>query len=491
MNRKIIIAATLFIAAVFSLIYSCDLFSTDSYDEAVAAFNEVDNPLYGNYWKKLTYTGPDLTDLDGDTKVAIVDNVFYLLQDVEYDDVYSDYQFYKVDLEKMVSEKLSEPKPDNFETSGYRTEGFEYQSVEDEIFLAFSGWTTDEEWLLSNFDVLHFDSASLKWESVIDVSVLGSGNYWNSRLFENSGNIYLILTYNHDYETGNETAVFKFDSVSSSFVFKEAVEGDCSAYNSTELIVMKNSSENIECYQYNFTTDSFSLIPVTELRTVDEYNEIYDYTGSYNYQQQENWVLTESMLMYQLHYDYQWGQTSGFGPLVIEYVDFSDDNSLRFVKLDEYDTIGNSLYTGFYDNDIYLLSNSGYEYTDDIETATDTDIYRIDLETMEIKVFDEIPDSGESSFQSAEIFVNDLEMLICQTSHKENFMSDFPRVKYYDPVTQSWENVGYSAQFLWAGWSDSLQWGGFYNGKYYNTGNVGGPVSYNNTIMKYIPPASF
>ncbi|HAK45767.1 MAG TPA: hypothetical protein DCO79_07610 [Spirochaeta sp.] len=140
-----------------------------------------------------------------------------------------------------------------------------------------------------------------------------------------------------------------------------------------------------------------------------------------------------------------------------------------------------------YDGDIYLLSNSSFD-DDDNAIATDKNIYNIELDDLTISIFDTIPESDETNFLGAELYVNDLDMLMCMTTHKENFTSGFPREKFYNPNTGEWTAAPESVNFLGVGWSDDIHWGSVYNGKYYTDGNQGGPAKVANAILEYTPP---
>ena len=478
MNKQIKIILIFIITAV---LFSCDFFNPGDYKTAVEAYNEVDNPLYGNHWKRIYYAGEiDISDRSGSCYTdAVLDNKFYRLAwDWNNDGtLQTDQCLYQVDLSSKISKQLSIPDASSAGDGIYWISGSEFETVNGNLFLFCTETNSDES---SEIYIFRFDTDNETWVAVADSDPVGDAEYYSgySETFGIGSNTYICLDYTQSSTGDHRKAVLKYDSSTDHFSVTATEESHYDAYYTDTDLVLFNTSFDI-FNRYNFTTDSFSSLVVTDLRDLTVYNSDSGYDEGL-------FFLTDELVLCCIRYDKTEAADGSFSPPVLEYVDLAGDLTIRQQVFSDYTSIGPFLSSKLYHDCIYLTT---YNYTDDESNencfSTNKSIYLINITDGSMQTFSSIPGSEFSNYRMAWIETCGLDMLLCSTSRDEIWWASFPYNYYLNPNTNSWVEVAHSFSFV-VGWSNSIS-NPVYNGKYYTDGHSG-PFTLEKCIIEYTPP---
>jgi hypothetical protein len=475
--NKLLTILTIFISVIITS--SCDLFNPQAYNDAITAYNNSSNSLYGNYWSRLYYSGPDISS--GDNSV-VVGNTYYALTNDEEDTTELDfnYEFQRVDLTTLVSSSLTVPDAAPFGTNGYTTTDFGLKTAGGEIFLALKteingndGAAADDTAIF----IYRYNTADNSWESGIDTSGIDTDDFQHSDIFERSGVVYLHLIYQDGILDSSKTAVYKFNTTTKMFELTDSVTAATAIYTEVDLITTNSSFADLN--QYNFTTDTFSAIAFTDSRDPTIYDDDSGYTNS-------DFFLTESLILGRLYQDWTATSAGEFSPLVVEYIDLGGDQTIRQVQYTDFNSIGYYLKTALHDGSIYLTS-SRYDASTEDDITTDKNIYLLDFTDMSLSVFGAIPGSEKSNFISGEIFLNELGMIEAEISCNELFYQGFPYNYIFNPTTGAWMQIGYTIEMFGVKWATPINDGAVDSGLFYMPADFA-VTTIDNCLLRYTPP---
>ena len=466
MNKQIKI---ILIFIVTAALFSCDFFNPGDYKTAVEAYNEVDNPLYGNHWKRIYYTGvtdlsTPLPDFYGE---AVADNKYYRIGGDLNDDGTNMVNpgFYRVDLSLKTIEQLALPEA----ASGLSIASIIFfKAVNEELFLCYTDST--------NINILRFDTDSETWVSAADSDPVADADSYNvnADVFSIGSDTYFYTRYNT-----SKFAILKYDSGTGQFSETDTTgdlvyETENIFYTDSDLIAADNDLTSF--YRYNFTTDTFSAVTVTDSRGLALLDLDTGYTGI-------DVFLTDSLILCRIIYD-ETSNGNTYSPPVLEYVDLDGDLTLRQKEFSDYTNIGPQLSSAEFRGSIYFTTH-GYDADSDRDFSTNSSIFKVDPSAATMTTFSAIPGADQANFVMGNMESSELDMLVCYTSRDEIWFESFPYNYYLDPDTETWVEVAHAINFVF-GWSIA-SFDTIYNGKYYLAGNFG-PFVINNCILEYTPP---
>ncbi len=476
-----VFTATVFVTAALSLVVSCDLFNPARYNDAVDAYNAVDNPGYSNYWRRLYYTGADLNAGGMDEQsLAVIDGTVYVFGQT-YDDPdegtgTTATSFGKVDLETLVSEELTMFSLSDLNLSGYTVtvrnpvvhaggDLFMFVDAASETdssghSLLFCYLTAEETWEKIDYEI---------GENTI---ALESGE-----ILDCGERVFLFFM-----DTGSTRAPHLYEYENHEFTEIPFPAGNyhaCLCSDDT-LIVYDDFLEYIA--RFNNDTDVLESVSFTD--TLEDSPASYAYTM----------FLSDSNRLYALRWDTLSADDADFSfdPLLIDYIDL--DGSLvwtRETHSDQPRIGGTAVSADCFGDDIYLIPATSWNGIEDLPNAP-AELFRINHDDLSLENLGALPRADEAGFQYKDDWIIEANGMLFLNIEVGLLTFSVPKPYLYDPAAadgEEWTPMGYVRNFLGTQWShvpDNDY--GWYNGKYYLGGVDGSPEAVPNCLFVYTPP---
>ncbi|MBN2050430.1 MAG: hypothetical protein JW760_08315 [Spirochaetales bacterium] len=456
------------VVLVFS---ACDLFSPDRFYTAVDTYNQTEQPLDSNYWRRLYYTGADLNAGDiNDQNIVIVENTAYVLGSYyqERDNVSRVKTFGQITLDTLEARSLELPM--GTEENLYWWEDT-FTQADGDLFLVFF----DSEAATASLHLYRYSPVDGLWEDV--TLELGATTPSYIEMIHCNDRFFFLGCF------GDEDRTHKiFEYLAGEFTEIFSYTLGIFAY---ECLITTNGTEMI-------FFDLYDLSFVWRLSTMGE-EIVTDHPDTAEFTDYKTQAfLTDSNRLCLL----RWDKNSDleipftFDPLILDYVDLDGDLTWKRESYDAYPRLGgDSLEAEMYQNDIYFLPATDWDGSDDLDNEP-AELFRINNDDLALENLGSLPLSTEGTFwYNFEITATFNDML----SFNLNVGTiQRPKAYFYNPGApdgNKWIPLPDCRDIMGITWSpwpyNDLGW---YNGKYYTGGVDGSPQTISRCLLEYTPP---